>query len=172
MGRDPVVKVLERFARDAEIMSWVKGILISVLDLAHHPENSTKYGVVIWAGIRPESASTGTTSSPQHQKKVPMLFNVLQAKRFTNDEVDLFFPGLKMLSEDLNRKLDEKVQGSKREDIVVVRAAFMSTVNTSVIRMFCHDINLAQSTYVQRLGCTTEDLIRYFFLPLLFESFC
>jgi hypothetical protein len=120
MGRDLVMKVTERFMDSEEIRTWVISLLISVLDLADHPENATKYGVIILAGTRPMITNSGAAVS-QPQKKVPMLFKVLRVNQLANSDVEKIFPVLKALSDDLNRKLDEQLLGAERQNTVVVR---------------------------------------------------
>lgn len=171
MGRDPVMKVTERFMESEEIRRWVKSLLISVLDLAHHPENSTKYAVVILAGTSPVSAITSTTIPSQQRKKVPMLLHIVKASRLEDADVDVFFPALKTLSKDIHRKLDELLQGIERQRTVVVRAVWVSQENPSAIQMFCDYVNPLESAFVQGLHWTAEDIIRYFYLLFLLESF-
>ena len=126
------MKVTERFMESEEIRTWVISLLISILDLANHPENAMKYGVIILAGTRPMIANSSAALS-QPQKKVPMLFKVLQVKRFENSDVEMFFPALKALSDNLNRTLDEQLLGADRQNTVVVRAAWVSEADSAAI---------------------------------------
>jgi hypothetical protein len=168
MGRDPVMKVTEKFMDNAEIRGWVKSLLIAVLDLANHPENSTKYIVTILAGTSPASTNTGVTIPTQQRKKVPMLFHIVKAIRFPDDDVDPAFPGLKNIFKDSNRKLDEMFQGIERQSIAAVRAVWVSQENPSSVQMFCDYINRQEIAFVQGLHLTAEDIVRYFFpfIPL------
>ena len=75
-------KVAERFMQNEQIRAWVISLLVSILDLANHLENATKYGVVILAGTRPMITNSGAAVS-QPPKKIPMLFksNDLRIRR-------------------------------------------------------------------------------------------
>jgi hypothetical protein len=149
---------------DEEIRIWVISLLVSVLDLAHHPENATKYGVIILAGIRPIITNPDAAVT-QPKKKVPMLFKVLRVTRLANSDVEEIFPRLKVLSEDLNRTLDEQLSSAERQNTMVVRAAWVSdSENPSIHHMFCEHINRPQCTLIKGLKCTTEEFIRYLFL--------
>ena len=170
VGRDLVMKVTERFMASEEIGSWVMGLLVSILDLANHPENATEYGVILFAGTRPMVTNASATVS-QPQKKTSMLFQLLQVKQFANSEVEMCFPALKTLSEDLSQRLDKQLSGAEWQNTVIVHAAWVSEENPSAIQMFCEHINRAQCKYVQSLRLTTEELIRSS-PTLLFEPSC
>lgn len=102
-------------------------------------------------------------SISQPRKRVPMLFKVLQVNRLANADVEKFFPALKVLSDDLNQKLDKMLLSTERQNTVVVRAVWVSEANLSSIQMFCEHVNRPQYAFVQSLRCTTEEFIRYSF---------
>ena len=163
MGRDLILKVTERFMDHEEIRTWVISLLVSVLELADHPENARKYGVVILAGIRPIITNSGTAVS-QPKKKVPMLFKVIRVTRIANSDVEEFFPSLNTMSNDLNLTLDEQLPTAERQNTMVVRAIWVSEENPSTHQMFCEHINRLQCAFIQGLKCTTEQFIGYLFL--------
>lgn len=81
-SRDPVMKLAERISRDEEVMGWIDAIAAKTLDLLHHPENASKYAVLLYARA---VADPGVKS--QASSKVPKTLELIKTARLEDAKV-------------------------------------------------------------------------------------
>ncbi|KAH9946638.1 hypothetical protein B0H21DRAFT_742474 [Amylocystis lapponica] len=95
-SRNPAIKIAERIATDQDIMAQIDGLLISALDLYHHPENAKKYAVALSCQVENTDvhmardhimAMLAGRERPPMPDRIPKLFQIGKVARLENKDV-------------------------------------------------------------------------------------